>query len=476
MSADDTATDGTAQVVSGVASADSTAGAESIAGIRPKTWLRRLIQRPRDATTRLRRYSKRAVIVIVVLLIPVTYSYVGALTGPGTDSLQTRTVEWARDHHLGSVVDRVEKYWYARHQAKVGGTPSTKAEQLGIAGQTTQTSTSATTMPSVSVTTSRSTPVSAPAGSDVGDVTSTLSTTTLPTETTTTLAATAVRPVPAPLVSPVATPLPNEGQWTGFGPLVDGHFGAYGTLIRPDTKHTSVLDAIVWIDPALLSLRQYPGAKVPGRPWDRPDHVETDRQSSLVAAFSGGFRLSESHGGLWLGGKELVGLRDGAASLVIDTAGQPQIGIWGRDFTTTDGLDSVRQNLALIVDNGVVSPQLATDQNLVWGFTGPDNRDAVWRSGAGVTADGAIVWVGGDGLSIVTLAETLVRAGAVRGMQLEINREWVQFNTYATDGSGEVHGRKLLAAMEHSDDRYLSEDTRDFIAVFARPAAVAANG
>ena len=42
--------------------------------------------------------------------------------------------------------------------------------------------------------------------------------------------------------------------------------------------------------------------------------------------------------------------------------------------------------------------------------------------------------------------------------------------------SGEVHGRKLLAAMEHTDDRYLSEDTRDFIAVFARPKAVAATG
>ncbi len=101
-------------------------------------------------------------------------------------------------------------------------------------------------------------------------------------------------------------------------------------------------------------------------------------------------------------------------------------------------------------------------------FTGPANKDAVWRSGAGITADGALVWVGGNGLSIVALANTLLRAGAVRAMQLDINHEWVQFNTYDGGGSGSVHGSRLLTDMQHSGDRYLSEDTRDFIAVFRR--------
>jgi hypothetical protein len=163
-------------------------------------------------------------------------------------------------------------------------------------------------------------------------------------------------------------------------------------------------------------------------------------------------------------------LRDGGATLVIDSNGVPNIGQWGRDFTSTAGLDSVRQNLDLIVDDGAVAPRLATDANRTWGFTGPANHDAVWRSGAGVTADGALVWVGGPGLSITSLAETLVRAGAVRGMQLDINHEWVQFNTYSPDGDGAAHGTRLIKAMQHSDDRYLSEDTRDFIAVFSRPA------
>jgi hypothetical protein len=256
----------------------------------------------------------------------------------------------------------------------------------------------------------------------------------------------------------------------GVGPQVGSKFGVYATLIRPDDVHTSVLDAVVWINPKIVSLRQYPGSRLPGAPWDRPDFVEPQRQASLVAAFSGGFRLNDSRDGMFLGGSQLQPLRAGGATLVVDRDGVPNVGMWDRDFTTTHGLDSARQNLTLIVDGGAPASNLATDANRTWGFTGPRNHDAVWRSGAGVTADGALVWVGGSGLSIVTLADTLVRAGAVRGMQLDINQEWVQFNTYAPHAGGYVHGRRLLTGMRHSDNRYLSEDTRDFLAVFTRKA------
>jgi hypothetical protein len=415
--------------------------------------------------SRFRRYVRRGLVVIVVLLIPVTYSYVTALTGPGNDSLQARTVEWARDHHLGGLVDRVEKYWYARHQAKVGGVPSESANQLGLRPAGGAAPAPSTTVPVVVAPTTTaeltestdSTPaVIAPPSTEV---------------TTTTAPPPLLVNPPAALVTPAPEPVAQEGEWSGMGaPLADGRFGAYATLIRPDDVHTSILDAVVWFDPAHVSLRQYPGTKIPGAPWDRPDFIEPERQPALMAAFAGGFRLSDSRGGMFLGGAELKPLRDGGATLVIDSNGVPNIGEWSRDFTSTAGLDSVRQNLDLIVDGGVVAPRLATDANRAWGFTGPDNHDAVWRSGAGVTADGALVWVGGPGLSITSLAETLVRAGAIRGMQLDINHEWVQFNTYAPDADGIAHGTRLIRAMQHSDDRYLSEDTRDFVAVFSRPA------
>ncbi|MDQ1426130.1 MAG: hypothetical protein QOD72_3628, partial [Acidimicrobiaceae bacterium] len=273
---------------------------------------------------------------------------------------------------------------------------------------------------------------------------------------------------PTPLVTPADAPVPNEGQWTPFGPTVGGVQGAYVTSIRPDAVHTSVLDAVVWIDPTVLSLRQYPGLKIPGGPWDRPAYVEPTRQASLVAAFEGGFRLADSHGGMILGHRTLQALTVGSATIAIDDNGMPNIGAWGTDITESATLDSARQNLAPIVVDGAPAPDLSTDPNRKWGFTGPANHSAVWRSGAGIRPDGSLVWVGGTGLTVQSLAETLVRAGAIRGMQLDINQEWVQMNTYSAGTDGRVHGRRLLAGMEHTDDRWLSEDTRDFIAVFAR--------
>jgi len=367
------------------------------------------------------------------MMSPVAWSYFRALTGPGSDSLQARTVEWARDNHLGWVVDRTEKWWYANHQAKIGGTPNLAAGPV-VAAE-----------PAVGATTA-------------------------------TASASAAAPPPRPghltpphqLTSPAGVSVGNEGQWTPLGPTVNGVQGAYVTSIRPDALHTSVLDAVIWIDPTVLKFRQYPGLKIPGSPWDRPPSVEPDRQAQLVAAFDGGFRIQDSHGGMILGHHTLQAMRDGAATFAISDSGVPNIGAWGTDISNSSTLDSARQSLDPIVVNGAPNPALQTDPNRTWGFTGPANKTAVWRSGAGIRADGSLVWVGGDGLTVESLAETLVRAGAIRGMQLDINQDWVQLNTYAANSSGVVHGRKLLSGMQHTGDRWLTEDTRDFIAVFTR--------
>lgn len=405
-------------------------------------------------------------------MIPVVWSYGVALTGPGQDSLQARTVEWARDNHLGWAVDRAERWWFDRHQAKVGGAPDLAAGPSVItvpsgAVATIPATTPASTVPAVPVASPAPATTAASAVSAVSAVV-----TTSPATTTAAVPTTAGGPshlaAPSPLVSPADPPVPNEGQWTPFGPTVNGIPGAYVTSIRPDAVHTSVLDAIIWIDPTVFRLRQYPGLKIPGAPWDRPPNVEPERQPLLVAAFAGGFRLGDSNGGMILGHRTLRELRVGGATFAIDDSGMPNVGAWGTDITDSATLDSARQSLDLIVIDGAPAPDLATDANKKWGFTGPANRSAVWRSAAGIRADGSLVWVGGNGFTIETLAETLVRAGVVRGMQLEINQEWVQLNTYAMGADGQVHGQQLLKGMQHTGDRWLTEDTRDFVAVFTR--------
>ena len=74
-------------------------------------------------------------------------------------------------------------------------------------------------------------------------------------------------------------------------------------------------------------------------------------------------------------------------------------------------------------------PGLHANDTTQWGFT-LGNAVYVWRSGLGVTADGALVYVGGPGLNITDLANLLVDAGAVRAMELDINTDWVNFSTY----------------------------------------------
>ena len=382
-----------------------------------------------------------AALAFVVAIAPVTYSYARALTGPGYDSVAARSVEWLRDHRMGGVVDFAERRWFASHQARVGGTPDAHVLTPSVTDGAGQPSTTATTAPA------RPARV-APTARAVSSFTDRLG-------------------PPAPVRSPAPDPFPGEGGWLPLGPPIHGAPGAYITSTRPDAIHLSSVVAVAWFDPHAVAFRQFPGVWIPGAPWDRPPEVPAADRSHLIATFSGGFRLGSSHGGMLLGGQVQRGLRGGAATLAVDRKAVPAIGAWGPDLSPTAPYDSVRQNLDLIVRGGRPNPALITDPNRLWGFTGPANHEFVWRSGAGVLANGALVWIGGPGLSISSLADLFVRLGAVRAMQLDINHEWVQFNTYRTV-NGAVHGTRLLKDMRGPDDRWLSEDTRDFFAVFAR--------
>jgi hypothetical protein len=130
-----------------------------------------------------------------------------------------------------------------------------------------------------------------------------------------------------------------------------------------------------------------------------------------------------------------------------------------------------RQNLSLIVDNGRPAPDL-TVGGAKWGAT-LGNKVLVWRSAVGVTANGALLFTGGNNLSIVTLANVMARAGAVRAMELDINPGWVHFNVYGPPAAGEPASvpnvTYLLPNMSGPINRYVgSLNSRDFVALFRR--------
>jgi len=138
---------------------------------------------------------------------------------------------------------------------------------------------------------------------------------------------------------------------------------------------------------------------------------------------------------------------------------------------------SVRQNLDLLVTNGAPVPGLDATTTTRWGAT-VGNAVYVWRSGLGVTADGALVYVGGPGLNITDLANLLARAGAVRGMELDINTTWVNYTTFdpsTTTGPAQgTNGSLLVPQMSGTTARYFQTWwSRDFLTMSADPGGTA---
>jgi hypothetical protein len=367
----------------------------------------------------------------MVLLTPVWWSLGSALTNPGLGtSVTARFAEWARGHGGGSIVTWAENTWYSHHPPPVGGKPAKGA--IPLPGST--------------------------AGRGVAAKS----------------ASVPVHLAPPTPISPIASPpVAGEGQWHPVGRSIGGVPGVYEAFLRPDAVHTSVVVGVAWMDTKLLTATLYSGSTIPGGgPWHHTAPVSADAARTLVAGFNAGFLMRNAGGGYYTEGKAFIPLRTNAASFVIYSDGTATVGQWGRDMTMTPNVTAVRQNLALVVDGGHPVAGLNANDTTQWGDT-LRNRVYVWRSGVGVTADGALVYAGGPDLNITDLADVLVRAGAVRAMELDINTDWVNFASYSpsspTGLATATNGTTLLAEMTGGAQRYFeSWWSRDFITMSAR--------
>ncbi len=383
-------------------------------------------------TLRHRRIRAGVLVALAAFLAWFAISVGFALTNPTLgSSIPGRFAEWARENGGASIVNWIENVWYSHHPPPVGGTP-----------------------PAGAIKKPTSKPHVAPSGPPHLDP-------------------------PAPIV-PFASPaIPGEGQWSPVGRTVGGIPAVYETTLRPDAVHTSYVVGVAWMDTKLLRATLYSGSQIPGGgPYPYTAPISPSAAQSLVAAFNAGFLMSAANGGYYTDGKLILPLRTGAASFVVYKNGTSNIGTWGTEVTMTPDVVSVRQNLQLVVDNGQPVPGLNASDTTQWGAT-LGNQVYVWRSGLGITADGALVYVGGPGLNITDLADILARAGAVRAMELDINTDWVNFTTYTpsvpTAAATPSNGSELISSMAGGPIRYFeSWWARDFITMSAAPQASSA--
>jgi hypothetical protein len=295
-----------------------------------------------------------------------------------------------------------------------------------------------------------------------------------------------------PNVKAGLTPLPKPARLIPFGPspAADGAWRAAGRRVGgvPAVYETSLLApgglraaGIAWMDTRLLAARLYSGSSSPGGgPYRYTAPIQAASARRLVAAFNGGFKMKDAEGGYYTEGRLIDRLRPGAASLVLYANGSVAIGAWGTDVRMTPQVVAVRQNLAPLVADGRPTPRARSGNWQAWGSTCGASSCAhsvpgiehQWRSGLGVTSDGALVYVQGPALDPLQLARLLVRAGAVRGMELDINPNWPVFATYDPAGkhglATPANGRRLTATVRGPETFFDPRWARDFVTMSGR--------
>jgi hypothetical protein len=370
---------------------------------------RSLARRPLPARlTPLRRARRIAVLTLCLCSVPVSISYLTTVTSASNSSLTIRSFEWLRDHGAAGIASQVESLYYSLNAPSTGG-------------------------PAL-----RRLPLSAGFG------------------------AASVHP---PDIAPVIRPaLPGEGVWVPSERWSGRNAPVQITQFRPDPEYPQMVAGVIWIDPTRARIELYPGRLEPSVDVPRgPMEVPVAARSRLLATFNSAFKLSDSRGGFALRGRTYAAMKPGVATLVGYANGRVDVQAWAGGPYAPSSVTFARQNLPLIVSGGRPNPNLSDGP--AWGVT-LGNAVRVWRSGVGVDTHGGLIYAAANGQTVGSLAQILIRAGAVRAMELDINSYWVTGITYAQPGAGEP--TSLLPGLTRGPDRYLSPDDRDFLAVYLR--------
>jgi hypothetical protein len=225
---------------------------------------------------------------------------------------------------------------------------------------------------------------------------------------------------------------------------------------------------LLYFDRGLVSLALHSGTVDAGSSgWRYGPAVLDGERRRLIAAFNGGFKLETGSGGFESHGRTASPLRRGLGSIVTYADGTTNIGAWEEGVPSRGSpVVSVRQNLSLLIDHAAAAGNIECVS--CWGATlggGPE----VARSALGITADGQLVWAGGERLSVAMLTEGLLKAKAVRAVELDINPQWVAGYVYRHQGSRRpLEPIPVVPAQNGIAGAFLEPYSRDFFTVLSR--------
>ena len=286
----------------------------------------------------------------------------------------------------------------------------------------------------------------------------------------TTTTTTTVPPYVPPAVTPVVSPAEvGEGTWVGEDAWSGSPPSIMTTTFRPDPEDPSIVAYATWIRTSSTAARVYPGYEGPGpTTLDRgPEMVPVSARQTLLATFNSGFYEKDAPGGFYVHNTLYFPMVNGLATVVQNTDGSVDIVDWEGGPSPGPNVVMARQNLSLLVDGHAATPETAVGGD--WGIT-LGGVPAVWRTGLGIDDRGNLLYVAAPSQTAATLAQILVKLGAVRAMQLDINPEWPIFGDLRR--SGRRRPALFVPNPNQIPNRFLYSSTKDFFAVYQRPSVV----
>lgn len=369
------------------------------------------------AVARWRRAAAWAAVITAVCVVVPAVS-LGRTLASDDEPLLQAGANWTRNQGLGGLVDRIE-HW--RYSDPPSNEPATELALAAVADE------------------------AAPTPTPKPDV--------------------AATPwAPEPLTPVLDEALPGEGQWVAWH-QPDVEHALWVTSLRPSAEHASVVATYVHVDPSRLRAVLYAGSELPGGDdWRHQARVSGADVASLVAAFNGGFRFEHIAGGYVSEGRVVRPLVEGEATLAIDTEGRIALGAYGRDLTDDGTWVSLRQNLPLLVDDGI--SQVAGTGARSWGVD-HGGVTYVFRAAVCTVANGHLRFVSAGDVDAAMLADIMVAGGCRTAMQLDINGTWPQFTLF--DGLGTTKRTPTVVDVRMGNPyRYLNGSKKDFVALFLR--------
>ncbi len=247
-------------------------------------------------------------------------------------------------------------------------------------------------------------------------------------------AAIAIVPNTAPKPKSAIPETTPEGEWIAFDrswmheiPGAPKTF--YTTWVHPDPKRLAKVQ-VVAIDARQIDLDMAVGVEGPFPPdektagkWPRNKGMlprEPEVATKVVAAFNGGFRFDQGAWGMSIRRREFLPPLKDVATILMHDDGRLGFGSWGPEMKTPPDVRSLRQNLDPLVDDGVINPRKRPKWGGILGG-GKWGQQRAKRSGICRTAAGDFLYLWGNDLEPIDLAEAMNRAGCDYGMHLDMN-------------------------------------------------------